>query len=90
MRVFSEQKRNSYFEGSEGANEGLSPLYLQCLGIKTRHVHRQQGSTQKHTIKDIAFNYGHPSSNLCLGKRVGTIGIKMPENHLKSDNECIK
>ena len=86
MKVFSKRKETPTSR-LKGVNEGLSPLYLRCLGIETRHVHHQQGSTQKHTNQRSSFYYRHPPPNLCLSKRLGEVGINMQASHFMSDSE---
>ena len=61
MRIFFIRKETPTSR-LKGVDEGSAPVYLWCLGIETRHVHRQQGLIQKHTIWNFWFITHHPPS----------------------------
>src|SRR3954471_9286606 len=74
------QERNFYFLGSKGVDEGLTSLYLHCLGIETMPVHRQH-SPFKSILYEVAVSFSSSS----LKRRTALARIKYhKENQVKT------
>jgi len=57
-------KENSYFFRLKGVDEGLTSLYLHCLGIETMPVHRQHGLFES-MVYEIMVSFSSFSLKRC-------------------------
>ena len=88
---FFRKEKKLLLQGSKGLTRVYLPYNSGVWGFETRPVHHQQGFYSSIRLETWRFfNYRHPPSNLCLGERIGNVGIKMLANQLKSDNEWIE
>src|SRR3954462_4522496 len=72
------QERNFYFLGSKGVDEGLTSLYLHCLGIETMPVHRQHNPFES-ILYEIAVSFSSSS----LKRHTALAGIEYHKTYAK-------